>query len=85
MRRQVQRSHGPRTIRSIPKIDPGEIDKDPVQMARVQRTLVQMGHPVFWYDDVPVGSTGFAAMQIGAARAWWTPDASTLHGRQTCQ
>ena len=49
-------------------------------MVGLQRMLVEMGHPVFWYDDVPVGSTAFAAMQMGAARGWWTADAATLHG-----
>ncbi|MBS1823416.1 MAG: FAD-dependent oxidoreductase [Acidobacteria bacterium] len=59
---------------------PRALDADPVQMAEVQRELVQRGHPVFWYDDVPVGSANFAAMQMGGARQWWTPDGKTLHG-----
>ncbi len=39
------------------------IDQDPVQMQGLQRSLVTQGHPIFWYDDVPVASPGFAAMQ----------------------
>lgn len=56
------------------------IDGDPTQMLGLQRALVGKGHPVFWYDDVPVASSEFAAMQMGGARGWWTADEATLHG-----
>jgi hypothetical protein len=61
-------------------ITPAQLDKTPAQMARMQRALVKMGHPIFWYDDVRVGSADFAAMQMAGARAWWKPDEATLHG-----
>ncbi|GAC1425351.1 MAG: hypothetical protein NVSMB62_22480 [Acidobacteriaceae bacterium] len=61
------------------KVDPTAIDRDPVQMLGLQRVLVERGHPIFWYDDVPVAAPDFAAMQMGAARQWWTPDPATLH------
>jgi hypothetical protein len=59
---------------------PVKLDGDAGQMARFQLELVRKGHPVFWYDDVPVASAGFAAMQMGGARGWWSPDGATLHG-----
>ncbi len=61
-------------------IAPTALDNDPAQLARLQRELVRHGHPIFWYDDVPVGSANFAAMQMAGARQWWKPDATTLHG-----
>jgi len=61
-------------------ISPAALDSDPAQLARLQRELVQHGHPIFWYDDVPVGSANFAAMQMAGARQWWKADADTLHG-----
>jgi hypothetical protein len=62
------------------KVGLAAIDGDKTQMAGLQKALVQKGHPVFWYDDVPVASPGFAAMQMGGAQRWWTADATTLHG-----
>ena len=62
------------------KVGLAAIDRDPAQMQGLQRALVTMGHPIFWYDDVPVASADFTAMQMGGARQWWVPDASTLHG-----
>ncbi|MBS1799725.1 MAG: FAD-dependent oxidoreductase [Acidobacteria bacterium] len=61
-------------------VTPRRLDADPSQLAKLQRELVQRGHPVFWYDDVPVDSEDFAAMQMGGARHWWAPDSQTLHG-----
>lgn len=62
------------------KVGLAAIDRDPAQTQGLQRSLVTKGHPIFWYDDVPVASPGFAAMQMGAVRVWWVPDAATLHG-----
>jgi hypothetical protein len=62
------------------KVDPAAIDRDPAQMEGVQRALVQKAHPIFWYDDVLLSAPDFAAMQMGGARQWWTPDPATLHG-----
>lgn len=64
-------------------VDPAAIDRDPGQMLRLQRALVNSGHPIFWYDDVPLATPGFAAMQMGGARQWWHPDVATLHADQT--
>ncbi|GAC1646127.1 MAG: FAD-dependent oxidoreductase [Acidobacteriaceae bacterium] len=61
------------------KVDPTAIDRDPVQMLGLQRALVESGHPIFWYDDVPVGAPDFVAMQMGGVSHWWTPDPGTLH------
>ena len=64
-------------------VKPAAIDRDPVQMRGLQRTLVQRGHPIFWYDDVSVAAPEFAAMQMGGVRHWWTLDPTTLHADQT--
>ncbi len=66
-------------------IDPAGIDRDATQMLGLQRTLVAKGQPVFWYDDVPVGAAGFAAMQMGGVRQWWTADPATLHADQEAE
>ena len=59
---------------------PAKLDGDTVQMRQLQLELVRSGHPVFWYDDIPVGSVGFAPMQMGAVQEWWSVDSQTLHG-----
>lgn len=62
------------------RISPRQLDVSAEMMTRLQVDLLQRGHPIYWYDDVPVGSPAFVAMQIGAARGWWTPSEKTLHG-----
>jgi hypothetical protein len=59
---------------------PARIDQDPAALAHLQRTLVLQSHPIFWFDDVPVGSPTFAAMQLAGQNAWLTLDPATLHG-----
>jgi hypothetical protein len=59
-------------------IPPAVLDRSPAQLRRLQTQLVLSGHPIFWYDDVPVGSPGFAALQMAGVAQWW-PDNSTLH------
>src|ERR1700738_191718 len=61
------------------KVDPAGIGRDPAQMEKLQRSLVQRGHPVFWYDDIPVAAPAFAAMQMAGARQWVRTDNMTLH------
>lgn len=61
------------------KTTPAKLDRDAGQLRRLQMELVRKGHPVFWYDDVPVGSPEFAAMQMGGAQGWWRVDDTTLH------
>jgi hypothetical protein len=60
-------------------VDPAVIDANPRSVEALQKVLVTNGHPIFWYDDVPVSSAMFSAMQMGGARGWWTPDPQTLH------
>jgi len=60
--------------------NPTKLDTDTVQLRRLQLELVKNGHPVFWYDDIPVGSAGFSAMQMGAVQDWWSLNPETLHG-----
>jgi len=64
-------------------VDPAAIDRDPAQIEGLQRLLVEQGHPIFWYDDVPVTAPDFASMQMGGARQWWTSDPTTLHADET--
>lgn len=59
---------------------PAKLDADTAQLRQLQLELVHSGHPIFWYDDIPIGSAGFAAMQMGAVREWWFVDDQTLHG-----
>lgn len=67
------------------KLDPSGIDPDPAQMRGLQRSLVEKGHPIFWYDDVPVAAPEFAAMQMGGARQWWTPGSDSLHAGELAE
>lgn len=59
---------------------PATIDADPAQLHALQLELVQQRHPIFWYDDVPIHSDEFAALQMGASSGWWSIDDTTLHG-----
>lgn len=59
---------------------PAKVDRDSAQLEKLQMELARKGHPVFWYDDVPVQSPEFVAMQMGAAKGWWKVDPATLHG-----
>jgi hypothetical protein len=63
-------------------ISPQVLDQDISQMRRLQLFLVQRGHPVFWYDDVPIVSKDFAAMQMAGVERWWEIDAATLDGKE---
>jgi hypothetical protein len=58
---------------------PATIDRTPAQLQALQLELVQHGHPIFWYDDVPVGSVEFAGKQMEGVRNG-PPDPATLHG-----
>jgi hypothetical protein len=60
-------------------VTPAQIDRDPAALAQLQNTLAQQGHPIFWFDDVPVGSPSFAALQLAGQNAWITLDPATLH------
>jgi len=59
---------------------PQQIESTPAQLQQLQLTLAQLGHPIFWYDDVNVGSENFAAMQMAGARGWLPLGSNTLHG-----
>ena len=61
------------------KIKPTKLDTDPKQLEKLQLALVRRGHPIFWYDDIPLDSTDFIDMQMAGARQWLKPDAATLH------
>lgn len=64
------------------KTTPAQLDHNANQLRQLQLELVRKGHPVFWYDDVPVSSPEFAAMQMGGAQGWWNVDAATLHAEE---
>jgi FAD dependent oxidoreductase len=61
------------------KITPAKLDSDPKQLEKLQLALVRRGHPIFWYDDIPLDSPDFPEMQMAGARQWLKPDAATLH------
>jgi hypothetical protein len=61
---------------------PAQLDADPRSLHAFQLALVQHGHPIFWYNDVPIASTAFPAMQMGGVRRWWNVDPSTLQAGQ---
>jgi len=65
------------------KTTPAKLDQDAGRLRQLQLELVRKGHPVFWYDDVPVNAPEFAAMQIGGAQGWWKVDAATLHAEES--
>jgi hypothetical protein len=58
---------------------PAQIDADPAALKQLQRTLVHEGHPIFWFDDVPVASPNFPALQLAGQYAWLTLDPASLH------
>ena len=60
-------------------VQPTAVDQSPVLLHGLQRYLVQHGHPIFWYDDVPVASRDFATSQMAGQFHWWLPDTMTLH------
>jgi hypothetical protein len=65
------------------KTTPAKLDQDAGQLRQLQLELVHKGHPVFWYDDVPVHAPQFSAMQMGGAQGWWKVDAATLHAEES--
>jgi hypothetical protein len=62
---------------------PAQIDANPAALTHLQHTLVDQGHPIFWFDDVPVASPTFAALQLAAQNARITIDPATLHANPT--
>jgi hypothetical protein len=59
---------------------PAAIETDSAQLHALQLALVRSGHPIFWYDDVPVDSSSFAAMQMAGVTHNLSLDPATLHG-----
>ena len=60
-------------------LPPAAIDRSAVEIAGLQRLLVKQGHPIFWFDDLPLNSPIFAAAQLAAARSWLPVDPVSLH------
>lgn len=58
---------------------PASIDADPALLSGLQRSLVQQGHPIFWFDDLTSQSPFFRGAQVAAARGWLSIDPSSLH------
>lgn len=58
---------------------PADIDRSKEQIRSLQRMLVMQGHPIFWFDDVPLSSPWFAAAQNAAVQGWLPIDGKSLH------
>jgi len=61
---------------------PAALDADTPQLRRMQQALVEHGHPIFWYDDLPLSSANFPAMQMAGIARWWQADTATLHSME---
>ncbi len=46
------------------KINPGKVLKNKPLLRHLQHTLVSLGVPLYWYDDIPVWHPSFAAIQF---------------------
>lgn len=61
---------------------PAAIYDDAAALRSVQQRLIDAGHPLIWFDDVPPGDPGFAAAQWDALTGARPLDNSTLHGKR---
>jgi len=63
---------------------PLAMDSNPQAIQKLQSVLAFIGHPIYWYDDVPVRplDTDFIGMQMAGARGWWQEDTTTLHAHK---
>jgi hypothetical protein len=59
---------------------PAQIDDDPEELDHLQQMLGSAGHPIFWYDDVSIGTRNFAAMQMAGVRSSIGVNGESLHG-----
>lgn len=58
-----------------------ELIRDPRALRKLQRDLLASGHPLVWFDDVPVWHAAFQAVQWAALTGTMPPDRRTLHFR----
>jgi hypothetical protein len=58
---------------------PSTVDRNVKLTALLQLALLRQGDPVFWFDDVPLGSMSFEAIQFLAARNIFGPNGKNLH------
>lgn len=56
-----------------------EIVQNPIQLRRLQLDLISLGQPLVWYDDVPVTSQEFRAVQAISILGLLPPKNGTLH------
>jgi len=55
------------------------VEANPARLDEVQRRLLALGAPLFWYDDVTPRDTDFAAAQYAGLHAWLPLAPDTLH------
>jgi hypothetical protein len=63
------------------KRTPAAIYHDPNALRAVQRKLLENGHPLVWYDDVPLGDPEFFSLQWGGLAGSRPLDPKSLHGK----
>jgi hypothetical protein len=60
---------------------PQQVHARPRLRRRLQLRLIDQGIPLYWYDDVPLGHSAFAATQLLAVDNVWTGSEEDLHFR----
>jgi hypothetical protein len=60
---------------------PIDVYRDTAALRAVQRKLLEMGHPLIWFDDIKPSDPDFVAAQWGALTGERPLNNQTLHGR----
>jgi hypothetical protein len=60
------------------RTNPQHILRNKRKLRAIQRTLIEAGSPVFWFEDVPTNHPSFAAIQFLAVSGIWPLDDNTL-------
>lgn len=63
----------------VARVSLGEVEANPDRLHRLQLDLIRMGQPLVWYDDVPIASRAFVAIQTTTILGLLPPANGTLH------
>ena len=61
------------------------IQREPSRLLALQERLLRSGHPLIWFDDVPVDDPSFAAIQLVTLKHILSADPASLHFRPHAQ
>ncbi len=63
------------------KTTPTSVYRDPAALRSLQRKLLEMGHPLVWFDDIGPNDAAFMESQWSALTGSRPLDNNTLHGK----